>query len=107
MENMTECGFVYLFRDHTRYEIMSNFDVKHSQVVSLFFLVLCMENVTDRGVVFAGPEERPKPLPVFSKVQTRVTFRAAQEDLNHMQPWKPVIIHTLILSFSKDPEDGV
>lgn len=70
MENMTECGFVYLFRDHTRYEIMSNFDVKHSQVVSLFFyLLLCMENVTGCGV--AGPEERAQPLPVFSKVQTR------------------------------------
>ncbi len=38
MENMTECGFVHLFRDHThtRYEIMSNFDVKRSQVVHLF-----------------------------------------------------------------------
>lgn len=26
-----------------------------------------MENVTDRGATFAGPDERSKPLPVFSK----------------------------------------
>lgn len=50
------------------YEIMSNFDVKHSQVG---FLLLGMENMTDRGAVFAGPDETPKPLPVSSEVQTQ------------------------------------
>lgn len=30
-----------------------------------------MENLTDRGGVLAGPEEKRKPLPVFSKVQTQ------------------------------------
>lgn len=71
MENMTECGFVYLFRDHTRYEIMSNFDVKHSQVVSLFFfLFVALLGKCDCGCGMAGPEEKATSLPVFSKVQT-------------------------------------
>lgn len=72
-------------------EIMSNFELKHSEVVRPFlfflflFLSLSMENVTDRDAVFTAPDERPKPLPVFSTVQTQThTFNAEQEDLNLM-----------------------
>lgn len=55
---------------------MSNFHVKHIQVVRLSEL-LGMENMTDRGAVFVGPDERPKPLPVFNKVQTRCHIQSS------------------------------
>lgn len=65
MENMTKCGFVRLLRDHTLYEIMSNYDVELRQVVCLF-KSLAMEKMTVVLYLLA-PDERHKPLPVFSE----------------------------------------
>ncbi len=72
MENMTHCGFVYPFTDHTHtiWDKVKLWCKTQSSAVAAF-LLLGMENMTDRGAVFTGPDETPKPLPVFSALQTR------------------------------------
>lgn len=77
MENMTECGFVYLFRDHTRYEIMSNFDVKHSQVVSLFFF-WCSVWKMWQIVVWYSLAQKKDPNHFLSSARCRLVWHSEQ-----------------------------